>query len=119
MKTLLASILLSLLACGGGGSKSSTTNKPVTGGSDQPSVDPTIPSWLPQSCIAYHKAVVQAVDCKAIDQGKRDEIQKAFGETSESWKAEQNADKAKVDEIAARCTTATESVRAEIGQKCV
>ncbi len=116
MKTLLASILLMFAACGGGGSKSSTS---PTGGSDQPTVDPTIPSWLPQACIDYHKAVVQAIDCTAIDQGKRDEIQKTYGETSASWKAEQDASTQKIEEIGASCTTATEAVRADIGGKCV
>lgn len=116
MKTLFASILLTLVACGGGGSKSSTA---PSGGSDLPSVDPTLPSWLPESCNAYHKAVVQAIDCQAIDQAKRDEIKKTFGEASTSWKAEQNASDARIDEIGATCTTATESVRADIGQKCV
>ncbi len=84
-----------------------------------PTVDPTVPSWLPEPCLAYHKAVVQAIDCKAIDQGKREEIQKAYGDASASWKAEQNANDAKVAEIGATCTKATEAVRAEIGQKCV
>ena len=119
MKTLFASILLTLVACGGGGSKPTTVATSPTGGSDLPTVDPTVPSWLPESCKAYHKAVVQAIDCQAIDQAKRDEIKKTFGETSESWKAEQNANNARVDEIGASCTTATASVRADIGQKCI
>lgn len=118
MKTLLASILLTLAACGGG-SKPSTVATSPAGGSDVPTVDPTVPSWLPQSCHAYHKAVVQALDCQAIDQGKRDEIQKAYGDASASWKAEQNASDVRVQEIGATCVTATESVRADIGQKCV
>jgi len=117
MKTLLASILLTLAACGG--SNSSTAAQSPTGGTGEPSVDPTVPSWLPESCLAYHKAVVQAVDCQAVDQRKRDEIQNTFGATSASWKAEQHTDKAKVDEIGATCTTATESVRADIGAKCI
>lgn len=116
MKTLLASIVLTFTACGGG-SKSPPAQHP--GGSGEARVDPTLPSWLPESCVAYHKAVVQAIDCQALDQAKRDEIQKKFGEASESWKAEQNADKAKVDEVAATCTTATTSVRADLGEKCI
>ena len=84
----------------------------------EPRVDPTVPSWLPE-CLAYHKAVVQAIDCQAVDPTKRDEIQKTFGEASASWKAETQADKAKVDEIGATCTTATDSVRSDLGQKCV
>ena len=115
MKTLLASILLIFAACGG---KSKSTESP-TGGSNEPAVDPTVPSWLPQTCHAYQKAVVQAIACQAIDQTKRDDIQKTFDATSASWKTEDNADKARVEVVGANCVTATESVRADIGDKCV
>ena len=69
--------------------------------------------------MAYHKAVVQAIDCQAVDQGKRDQIQKTFDVTSARWKAEDNADKATVDSIGATCTTETASVRVDIGDRCV
>jgi hypothetical protein len=114
MKSLLASILLALVACGGI-PKSSTTNQQ----SADSTVDPTVPSWLPPSCIAYHKAVVQAIDCKAVEQSKRDRIKTTFDETSVSWKAEDNANAARVDEIDVTCTTATDSVRADIADKCI
>lgn len=116
MKSLFASILLTLAACGGGSSSSTTANHPT----GEPMVDPTVPSWLPASCVAYHKAVVQAIDCQAVDQGTRDQIRSTFDATSTSWKTEEpGADKAKIDEIGARCTTATDSVRTDIGGKCV
>jgi hypothetical protein len=115
MKALFASILLTFAACGG----NSTAAEKPTGGAGEPMVDPTVPSWLPDSCVAYHRAVVQAIDCEAVEQGKRDEIQTTFDATSASWKAEPEADKAKIDEIGATCVTATESVRADIGEKCV
>jgi hypothetical protein len=115
MKTLLVAILVTLAACGG----SSTPSQHPTAPTEEARVDPTIPSWLPQSCVAYQKAVVQAINCQAVDQTKRDEIQKAYGEKSTSWKAEDNADSAKVNEIGATCRTATGSVRADIGEKCV
>lgn len=117
MTKLFASILLMFAACGG--SNSSTGAQHPAQDTAETTVDPTVPSWLPQSCIAYHKAVVQATNCQAVDQTKRDEIEKTFGTTSASWKAEQNADKAKLEEIGATCTTATESVRADLAAKCV
>src|SRR4051812_34512859 len=115
MKTLFASILLVVTACGGSPKSSSTTNQQ----SAESTVDPTVPSWLPPSCIAYHKAVVQAIDCKAVEQEKRDRIKTTFDQTSVSWKAEDNADKARVEQIGATCTTETESVRADIADKCI
>lgn len=117
MKTLLASMVLTFAACGGG-SRSTAAQHPADQSGDA-SVDPTLPSWLPQSCLAYHKAVVQAVDCQAVDQATRDGIQKKFADASESWKAEQAVDKTKVDEVAASCTAATASVRADLGEKCI
>ena len=114
MKTLLASILFVLAACGGSSKPSTTTQH-----SADSTVDPTVPSWLPRSCVAYHKAVVQAIDCKAVEQSKRDRIETTFDETSVSWKAEENATTARVDEIGATCTTATDSVRADIADKCI
>jgi hypothetical protein len=115
MQKLLASIVLVVCACGGASKSSTGAQRPA----DEASVDPTVPSWLPPSCIAYHKAVVQAIDCQAVDQTKRDNIKNTFDATSVSWKAEQNADKARVDEIGATCTTSTESVRADIADKCI
>ena len=118
MTRLLASIVLMLAACGGS-SKSSTTAQHPTGGTGEATVDPTVPSWVPESCIAYHRAVVQAINCQAVDQGKRDEIQRTFDATSATWKAEENADNAKVDQYSATCTATTETVRADIGTSCV
>jgi hypothetical protein len=103
-----------LAACAG-----SNSSTPAQRPTEEARVDPTVPSWLPESCIAYHKVVVQTIDCQAVDQTKRDEIQNTFDTTSVSWKAEQNADKAKLDEIGATCTTATASVRADLAHKCV
>lgn len=123
MNRLFASIvLLTLAACGG--SKSTAAHGPgggdTAGGSaNDPGVDPTVPSWLPAACIAYHKAVVQAIDCQAVEQAKRDAIKNKYDETSTGWKSEENADKARVEEIGASCKAATESVRADIADKCV
>jgi hypothetical protein len=113
MKTLLASILLVLAACGGSSKPATTPERSAD------TVDPTVPSWLPASCVAYHKAVVQAIDCQAVEQSKRDRIGATFDETSVSWKAEDNANATRVNEIGATCTTATDSVRADIADKCI
>src|SRR4051812_25887520 len=102
MTKLLALSALLLAACGG--RPKSTTPPPqqtahqngetygdTTGGPDQPSVDPTVPSWAPKSCLAYHKVTVEAMGCTAIEQSKRDAIQREYGAASQSWKAMENA----------------------------
>jgi hypothetical protein len=119
MKNLLTVFALLLVACGGGSKTSPTpTVAAETAGDGQPRVDPTMPSWAPQTCIAYHRAVVQALDCTAIEQGKRDAIKAKYESDSESWKTSE-ATPAKVDEVKAYCESATASVRGDIGTNCV
>ncbi len=115
MNKILASVLLVFAACGG----SKAAPQSPTGGPGEPMVDPTMPSWVPASCNAYHKAVVEALSCDAIEQGKRDEIRQAFDAASTTWKAEQDATPARVEEVGAACTSSGESVRAEITGKCL
>lgn len=129
MTKLLISALL-LAACGGSPTSTSTTpSQPVahqsgetygdtTGGANQPSVDPTLPSWAPKSCVAYHKVTVEAMGCTAIEQSKRDAIQQQYGAASQSWKAMENADQARIDEIAATCVRSSDAVHADIAGNC-
>jgi hypothetical protein len=114
MTKLLAMLLLSLAACGGSKPKD---NSPV-GGPGEPMIDPTVPSWAPASCTTYQKAVFQAINCDAMEKDKRDEIQTTYNSASESWKAEKDADAARIAEVDASCTSNAESVRASIGDLC-
>lgn len=91
----------------------------LTGGAGQPSVDPTIPSWAPKSCVAYHKAVVQALECNAIDKTKRDQIQQAYGDASSGWKAEKDGTPARIEQVDAACERSTASVQSDTDGKCV
>ncbi len=112
--TKLLLLVVALAACGG--SKKADTS-PV-GGPGEPAIDPTVPSWAPASCTTYQKAVFQAINCDAMEQGKRDEIQTAYNSASESWKAENDADAARIAEVDASCTSSAESVRSAIGDLC-
>ncbi|MDB4962233.1 MAG: hypothetical protein JWP01_2232 [Myxococcales bacterium] len=114
MTKVLAVLLLSLGACG---SKSKAAESPV-GGPGEPAIDPTLPSWAPASCTTYQKAVFQAISCEAIDQGKRDEIQTTYNTASTGWKAESDADTARIAEVEATCTASADSVKVEIEGKC-
>jgi len=120
MKNLI--IVFCLAACGGSKASSNPPANPAvaseTGGDGQPEVDPTVPSWAPRTCIAYHRAVVQAIDCTAIEQGTRDTIKAKYETDSEGWKTT-DATTAKIEEVKAYCETATASVRNDIGTNCV
>lgn len=111
--TKLLVLVIALAACGG--SKKDTS--PV-GGPGEPAIDPTLPSWMPASCTTYQKAVFQAINCDAMEQGTRDEIQTTYNSSSESWKAENDADAARIAEVDAGCTSSAESVRTAIGDLC-
>ncbi|HUS32976.1 MAG TPA: hypothetical protein VMZ53_30950 [Kofleriaceae bacterium] len=124
---LLAISALLLSACGGGAKSTTTgpqqnasgeTHGDTTGGAGQPSMDPTLPSWVPESCVAYHKVAIEAMGCTAIEQSKRDAIQQEYGAASQGWKAEPNADGARVEEIAAACVRSSNAVHADIAGKC-
>lgn len=121
MKHLLTFVAaLSLAACGGGSKKSNDPNDPnVAAGTADPAVDPTVPSWTPASCKAYHKAVYQAVKCESIEQAKRDEIKSKYDTDAAAWKADQDVDDQKIAAVATECTASTDAVRAAIGDACV
>jgi hypothetical protein len=117
MKILVSLVAVcALAACGGSKKSSSNPNDHSAGGAE---VDRTVPSWTPESCMAYQKAVYQATECDAIEQGKRDEIKSKYDTDAAAWKADQNVDDAKIAAVKTECTASTESVRAAIGDKCV
>ena len=121
--TKLIVLVLALATCGGSkkDNNTTTTTTPSTGSGQEGEVgvDPTVPSWAPQSCKAYYKAVFQAVNCEPIEKAKRDEIQATYDSASATWKAEANATDARIAEVEKSCTASTESVRAVIGTNCV
>lgn len=124
MKHVLTFVAVAALAACGGSKKSSpdpsNPNDPnVAAGSADPAIDPTLPSWAPQSCKAYAKAVYQAVECEPIAQAKRDDIKSKYDTDLAAWKADTNVDDAKVAAVTAECDKSKEAVRVAIGDNCV
>ncbi len=120
MNKLLTVVALLVAACGG--KSPATTNHangaPEASASNASELDPTIPSWAPKSCVAYHKAAIEALDCDAIEQTKRDQIKQSYEAASVSWKAEENATPARIGEVDAACQASGDSVRAETVGHC-
>jgi hypothetical protein len=103
-------LALGIAACGGGHAEPAHPSDPA---------DPTLPSWAPLSCAAYHKAVVQAGACMAIEQATRDSITTKYDAANTSWHALHDAPPGTIDQIQLLCVEDAKYVRAEIGDKCV
>ena len=52
-----------------------------------PAVDPTMPSWSPRSCNAYHVAVLHILDCDQIEPTKRAQIKAQYDLDHATWQA--------------------------------
>lgn len=119
MTALKIAFVLFVAACGGSKSNQSDTMGGGGGGSgDEATVDPTIPSWSPQSCVGYQKVVTQAIACDAMDQGERDQIQATYDQDSASWKAEQDATPERIAAVETDCTDKTAAIRTSLEGKC-
>jgi len=118
MKLSLA-LVLALAACGGKSSDSKTTPSPTPGEvAADDMVDPTLPSWAPRSCKAYHTAVVKAYDCTEIAQATRDDIKTKYEAANTSWHDLQDAQQSTIDQINILCTDDVKYVTSQAEGKC-
>lgn len=116
---LAFALVLALAACGGKSSDSTTTPSPTPGEvAADDMVDPTLPSWAPRSCKAYHTAVVKAYDCTEIEQGTRDEIKTKYEAANTSWHDLQDAQQSTIDQINILCTDSAKYVSSQAAGKC-
>lgn len=49
--------------------------------------DPTLPSWAPSACAAYHAAVVRYAECDAVAQASRNVVKTQYDTDDARWKA--------------------------------
>ena len=125
MKTTLTALLFAIVGCSHGqaGPQApaptplATTEAPAPT-EDEPTVDPTLPSWAPRTCSRYHRIVVEALACGEIAQGTRDLIRKTYDAHDASWHALQDAPQGKIAEIGKQCTDDAQLVHAEHAGKC-
>ena len=81
-------------------------------------VDPTLPSWAPSSCTAYHVAVVEATDCLEIDQGIRESIKTKYEAANTSWHELHDTRQEIIDQISMLCTEDVKYVHEQGAGKC-
>jgi predicted lipoprotein len=115
---LAFALVLALAACGGKSSDSKTTPTPGEAAADD-MIDPTLPSWAPRSCKAYHTAVVKAYDCTEIAQATRDDIKAKYEAANTSWHDLQDAQQSTIDQINILCTDDVKYVTSQAEGKCV
>ena len=81
-------------------------------------VDPTVPSWAPKSCLAYHAAVVRFVGCEQMDATARETTKANYEADSKSWQEMSNLPQGAIAEVDAKCTTDGEAISAQIDPAC-
>lgn len=81
-------------------------------------VDPTLPSWAPHSCKAYHAAVVNLAGCTQVAQDVRDRVSAKYDADNKSWHDMQNASQTDLDQVKLSCGDEAASVKAQITNDC-
>jgi hypothetical protein len=120
MKTLIACALFAVAACSHHSEPAEPTQPSAgataTAGDD--AVDPTLPSWAPHSCKAYHAAVVNLVGCTQVAQDVRDRVSAKYEADNKSWHNMQNASQTDLDQVKLSCGDEAASVKAQITSDC-
>lgn len=123
MKTLIASLLFaSVAACSHHEAEpaSPTMTSPNTEAATatDPDVDPTMPSWAPPSCKAYHTAVVKLAGCTDLAQDLRDKVSAKYDADNKAWHNLTNAQQSDLDQVKASCSDQAASVKAQMTPSC-
>ena len=123
MKTLIASLLFaSVVACSHHDAEPAA---PMMAGSNteaatatDPDVDPTMPSWAPPSCKAYHTAVVKLAGCTDLAQDLRDKVSAKYDADNKAWHNLTNAQQSDLDQVKTSCSEQAASVKAQMTPSC-
>ena len=107
-------VLTAATAC----SKSKPANTTTTGGGDSSAMgdtpDPTLPSWAPPSCKAYHATIVKLSGCMAVAQGDRDAMTAKYDADSKAWHDMTNAQQSDLDRVGTECSQLDAEVKAKL-----
>ncbi|HEY6032919.1 MAG TPA: hypothetical protein VIV58_01635 [Kofleriaceae bacterium] len=124
MKTLIACVLFSLTACSHDSQAVQQPAQPTmteanagTPGAED-AVDPTLPSWAPRSCKAYHAAVIHLAGCTQVAQDVRDKVSAKYDADNKAWHDMQNATQADLDQVKLSCGDEAASVKAQLTSDC-
>lgn len=121
MKSLIVLSALVFGACSHHSNDATTPSGTSTAASDSdadPMVDPTLPSWAPRSCKAYHAAVVNLLACEAVPQDARDAAKAKYDADHATWQAMQDQPQGAIEQVRQRCADDATAVRAQMTGKC-
>jgi hypothetical protein len=116
MKTLIACVLF-VAACSHD-SKSPAEPTQPSASAAAGDVDPTLPSWAPRACKAYHAAVVNLAGCTQVAQDVRDRVTAKYDADNKAWHDMQNATQSDLDQVKLSCGDEANSVKAQITNDC-
>jgi|HubBroStandDraft_6_1064221.scaffolds.fasta_scaffold406092_2 hypothetical protein len=80
---------------------------------DHMPADPTLPSWAPRECTAYHDAVVRLAECDAISQESRNVVKTQYDTDDARWRAMHDQPPEQVEYVRDDCRAAAESIQAK------
>jgi hypothetical protein len=126
MKTLIAAALFASLAFGCSHNAPATQEAqpaPMTTtegaqNAQAEGVDPTLPSWAPKSCNAYHAAVVKFSHCGDIALDLRDKVAAKYDADTKSWHDMENAQQSDLDQVKVSCGDQQKSVSDQMTGHC-
>ena len=77
---------------------------------DHMPTDPTLPSWAPRECVAYHAAVIRLAECDAVSQESRNVVKTQYDTDNARWKALHDQPPEQIEYVRDDCRAASESV---------
>jgi len=68
--------------------------------------DPTLPSWAPNECKAYHDAVIRFAECDAVSQESRNVVKTQYDTDDARWKAMHETPPGQLELVRGECLDA-------------
>jgi hypothetical protein len=118
MKTLIACVLFVTACSHDSKAPAEPSQRTTTAAAGDDAVDPTLPSWAPRSCKAYHAAVVNLTGCTQVAQDVRDRVSAKYDADNKAWHDMQNASQTDLDQVKLSCGDEAASVKAQITNDC-
>jgi hypothetical protein len=115
MRAMIALVLAA--ACHGGAPQSPQPPEPVPTAAShddlaQLPADPTLPSWAPRECTAYHAAVVRLAECDAVPEETRNVVKTQYDTDDARWRAMHDRAPEQLEYVRDDCRAAYEDVEA-------